>query len=370
MIICLILAIIQLLLILPHSFTNPSTFYTLLISSRVLSGFSDGVLVILYSSLTDLAKGDPIQLPINYGKVGLVFGISFTLGPLTSAVLYSQLKSTIPVLLLALFSLILSILVYHFLCHDTLPVSRRLSPPPRPLTNLPFLVSLSPFQQLKYLASPILLSYAIPFFLHELSTTVYMSWILYLEWRYSFTVPQIGIFLSSIGIVVGVFQGTLLKPTTVYLKARFPLKYETLLIVFPLLVNSIYFFILTFVTNGILYFPLLLLAGVASMSVPVLRAVVLRTHHQTEFGAINALFSTIGVCARIAGAEIFPRSLEASQKNEAFPGLLNLVACFIMVTCTLAAIRATSMFDPADCGKKNNTETDMSPDATLTDSQL
>ncbi|EOD30752.1 hypothetical protein EMIHUDRAFT_253657 [Emiliania huxleyi CCMP1516] len=90
---CLVLALLQLLLITPPSRTGaaPETYHACLVASRVLGGMSDGVLVLLFASLTDVADG--AALPVLFGRVGLVFGCAFTLGPLTAALLLARTET-------------------------------------------------------------------------------------------------------------------------------------------------------------------------------------------------------------------------------------------------------------------------------------
>ena len=76
MLFCLFSALVQMLLLIPPSTTGagPRLYFSTLLASRVLCGVSDGVLVLLFSSLTDLSRGDVVLLPLLYGKVGVVFG--------------------------------------------------------------------------------------------------------------------------------------------------------------------------------------------------------------------------------------------------------------------------------------------------------
>ena len=345
---CLLLALVQLILILPPSFTSASysTYWVTLLASRVLSGISDGVLVILFASLTDLANGDAVKLPTFFGKVGLVFGISFTLGPMTSVILFS-LFGVLPVLSSAILCVCISIVICLFFFIDTLPVTNRQRIPKNCLTNKQFLLQLTPYEQFIFLKySPVIKLFIVPFFFHELGTTVFMSWILYLDYRFNWSIPKIGIFLMAIGITVGVFQGLLLKPLTLKMKTWYPNNFERLLICLPLCVYVVHFFTLAFISNGMYWFLLLPLSGLSSLSVPILRSVVLRTQPKEKYGSVSALFSTIGVIARIGGNSIFPKMLEISEKGEAFEGLLNLVASGIMVLGVISAVVATQKFNP------------------------
>ena len=108
---CLVLALLQLLLITPPSRTGaaPETYHACLVASRVLGGMSDGVLVLLFASLTDVADG--AALPVLFGRVGLVFGCAFTLGPLTAALLLAR-SGEVAVLLLSACCTLLALLLY------------------------------------------------------------------------------------------------------------------------------------------------------------------------------------------------------------------------------------------------------------------
>jgi len=62
------------------------------------------------------------------------------------------------------------------------------------------------------------MAYIVSYFFHELSTSVYMSWIIYFKWRFEWEITQVGIYISVVGITVGFFQGVLLHPITRMMK--------------------------------------------------------------------------------------------------------------------------------------------------------
>jgi DHA1 family tetracycline resistance protein-like MFS transporter len=171
---CLACAVLQVLLLLPPPLTSLSSdsYRAALYLSRALSGVSDAVLALLFASLTDLAGADASLLPVNYGKVGLVFGFSFTFGPLFSVLLFSQLGVS-AVLAAALLSSLAALLTYAFFVPDTLPRSSRSPVPPKPHKHAGFLLSLTPLDQLRLLrATPVVSSYLAVFVLHEWATGV------------------------------------------------------------------------------------------------------------------------------------------------------------------------------------------------------
>lgn len=173
----------------------------------------------------------------------------------------------------------------------------------------------------------------------------------------------VGVYISFVGIVVGVFQGILLRPITVKLRALYERTYEKKLIIFPLLVSMLHFAIVGIVSKGEFLFPLLILSGFGSFCLPVLRGVVLRTQKAENFGAVNSLFSTVGVLSKISGNLVFPRVLKSSQEGSGFSAMLgdgglNYVAAAVMFLSFLAALRATKKFDPADTGNMEKEKDD------------
>ena len=184
LVVCMVSNLVQILLIYPPGvgFVGADGFYTMLIICRAIAGVSDGVLVMTFASLTDICDGDAAKLPIYYGKVGLVFGLAFTLGPLTAATLYGKFKSIDYVLYLSTAGATLAC-VMCFALPETLPAAKRRVFRPKFYSSGKFWLGLTPFDQLVYLtSSPLLMAYILPYFLHEISTAVYMSWILYFEW--------------------------------------------------------------------------------------------------------------------------------------------------------------------------------------------
>ncbi|GMH71835.1 hypothetical protein TrRE_jg6768 [Triparma retinervis] len=314
--------LVQILLIYPPGvgFVGADGFYTMLIICRAIAGVSDGVLVMTFASLTDICDGDAAKLPIYYGKVGLVFGLAFTLGPLTAATLYGKFKSIDYVLYLSTAGATLAC-VMCFALPETLPAAKRRVFRPKFYSSGKFWLGLTPFDQLVYLtSSPLLMAYILPYFLHEISTAVYMSWILYFEWRFSWDITQVGIYISVVGIVVGAFQGLLLRPFTSKLKAWYPSNFEGMLIIWPAFVSAVHFALVGTASSGWMMFPLLVLTGIGSFMNPVMRGVVCRTQPPSEVGRVNAIFSTVGVLSTVGGNVVYPRLLKASEEGRAAEG--------------------------------------------------
>ena len=209
MLFCQLLLLVQTFLVWPPTKTAASfevegerseaegeRYYTMLKLARFLSGISDGVIPLTFASLTDLTHGNPVLLPIYYGKVGLVLGLAFVCGPTAGAVLSAKLTIAVPVFVCGL-SAAASLLVYATCCKDTLPPPKRTPVPPRWYLEAKFMASLTPLAQVKFfLTSPLLRAYTIVYFFHELSDTVYMTWILYFAWRYGWTFVKIGCYIS------------------------------------------------------------------------------------------------------------------------------------------------------------------------------
>lgn len=182
---CIFSILVQILLVYPPGvgLFGVNNYYAALILSRVLGGVSDGVLVMIFASLTDLCDGDAAKLPVYYGKVGMVFGLAFTLGPMTAATLYGKFNSIEYVLYLSTAGAGGACVICWFL-PETLPASKRRVFGPKFYATGAFWLGLTPFDQIMYLtSSPLLVAYILTYFLHETSTAVYMSWILYFEWR-------------------------------------------------------------------------------------------------------------------------------------------------------------------------------------------
>ena len=80
-----------------------------------------------------------------------------------------------------------------------------------------------------------------------------------------------------------------------------------------------------------------------------------------DFGAVNALFSMVGVLSRIAGNVVFPRVLKGSQEGKGLGGALgdgaiNFVASALMAVAAATALWATGKFRPADTGDANSVD--------------
>ena len=160
MVFCLMLLFLQSLLIWPsklftfeideeRSQAEADRYYFMLKVTRVLSGLSDGVIPLVFASLTDLTKGNALLLPIYYGKVGLVLGLAFVCGPVTGAILSSKFTLAAAVMVCGL-SAVISLLIYATSCKDTLPVSKRSPVPPRWWVDVRFLAQMTPLAQVKF----------------------------------------------------------------------------------------------------------------------------------------------------------------------------------------------------------------------------
>ena len=145
-------------------------YYTALKVARVLSGISDGVIPLTFAALTDLTQGNPVLLPIYYGKVGLVLGLAFVCGPTAGAVLSSKLNVAVPVFVCGV-SAVAALLLYATCCRDTLPPQKRTPVPPRWYLDGRFLAQLTPLAQVKlFMTNPLLRAYTLVYFFHEVRT--------------------------------------------------------------------------------------------------------------------------------------------------------------------------------------------------------
>ena len=142
-------------------------------------------------------------------------------------------------------------------------------------------------------------AYTCVYFFHEVADAVYMTWIIYFDWRYGWSFVKIGAYISVVGVVVGLFQGFVLKYVTAKSRSIWEDSYEKKIMVWSLLSAALHFFLVGFVGgDGKLLFPLLILSGFSAFCLPVLRGVVLRTQKSGDFGSVNALFSMVGVLSR------------------------------------------------------------------------
>ena len=148
----------------------------------------------------------------------------------------------------------------------------------------------------------------------------------------------------------------MLKFVTARVRKVWAYSYERKIMIGSLCCSTLHFLLVGFIGgDGTPLFGLVVLSGFGAFCLPVLRGVVLRTQKPGDTGAVNALFSVVGVLSKIAGNVIFPQVLKGSQEGGGIGGALgdgavNFVASALMAVAVATTVWATGRFNPADTG--------------------
>ena len=176
----------------------------LLFISRVLPGFMGGNISVIFSAVSDLSK--PEERPKNFGMVGMVFGLGFILGPAIGGVLsnnnlVSWFSYDTPLWATAALAFINLILIWRIF-PETL---KQKSDTPFGLTtglkNLSIAFSLS---NLRWIL--------ISMFLGTLGFSFFTQFFqVFLEKKFHFDAPQIGLFFGYVGLWIAIAQGLIVR---------------------------------------------------------------------------------------------------------------------------------------------------------------
>lgn len=292
---------------------------------RAVSGITSSSYSTATAYIADVTPAD--QRAAKFGMLGAAFGLGFIIGPAVGGVL-GDINLRLPFYVAGALSLANASYGY-FILPESLPVEKRSRTPwhmANPLGSLSFLR-----------AHPELLAMGATFFLYYIAHEIYPTlFVLYGDYRYSWSPRQLGLTLALFGVASTIASALLIGPIVKRIGER-----NALLLGLSLGATSS--MIIAFAYTGALFYTSIPFAALGGLTTPSLMAIASRKASESEQGRLQgALGSLQGIAMMIAPlilSQIFAVSIQ--RGGRAFAGVPFAFASLVMCVALLFAARAT-----------------------------
>ncbi len=293
---------------------------------RAISGMASSSFSTAGAYIADVTPPD--QRATAYGKIGMVFGLGFILGPAIGGWL-GAVDPRLPFWGAAALSL-LNASYGFFVLPESLPKDRRTTFAWKRANPVGSLVLLRSHYELFGLAAVAFLGYLAHAVLPSTS-------VLYMGYRYGWGTATVGLMMAGVGIAAMIVQGGLIRPIT----ARFG---ERATLLAGSISGGIGFFIYGIAPQGWIFcigIPIMAFWGLAG---PATQALMSRHVSGSEQGQLQGAIASINGITGLIGptlfTEIFAYFIGASGAWH-LPGAPFLLASLLLVTAAMIAWRVT-----------------------------
>ena len=167
--------------------------------TRAISGLLDSTTSNIHAIVTDIANYNNESVTKPFGSIGAAFGLGFIIGPAAGSYLASISLSLC--FFVAGFIGVLAFFITVFFVDETNMNMRIFSyRRANPILALRF-----------FFSNKLLATLAVPYAISHMCTGIYFIWVLYMQTRLKVTIVEIGLFLSSSGLMVVFVQGILIQ---------------------------------------------------------------------------------------------------------------------------------------------------------------
>ena len=297
-----------------------------LIVGRTISGLASSSFSTAGAYIADVTALE--QRAAAYGKIGMVFGLGFVLGPALGGWL-GAFDPRLPFWGAAVLSLLNA--CYGFLVlPESLPQERRMAFAWRRANPVGSLVLLRSHHELFGLAGVAFLGYLA----HQVlpSTSV-----LYMSHRYGWGSTAIGLMLAGVGIAAMIVQGGLIRPAT----ARFG---ERLTLLVGSLSGAAGFFMYGVAPEGWIFCLGIPVMAFWGLSGPATQALMSRRVSLSEQGQLQGAIASINGVTGLVGPTLFSQVFAyfiGAGVAWHLPGAPFLLASLLLVTAVVIAWRST-----------------------------
>jgi DHA1 family tetracycline resistance protein-like MFS transporter len=294
---------------------------------RILAGVTSASFSTANAYIADVTP--PERRAVAYGKIGIAFGLGFTVAPFLGAWLGSM-DLRLPFYVAATLSLA-NFFYGYFLLPESLPAERR----------APFAWSrANPLASLRLLRRhPELFGLALVVLLIGFAHIVYpMTFVLYADFRYDWGLEMVGITLGIVGILGIVVQGVLIRRIIARLGERRA-------VLFGLTCGALGFLCYGAAPTGWWFWAAMPIAAFWGVANPAAQAIM--THHvepneQGKLqGAVNALTSIAGIVSPLVFSQVFSWVSKDDPVVPWYAGAAFWVASLVLLLALLIAWRAT-----------------------------
>ncbi len=297
-----------------------------LFAGRVIAGIASSSFSTAGAYIADVTA--PEHRAAAFGKIGVVFGLGFILGPAIGGWL-GAIDARLPFWGAAALSL-LNACYGLFVLPESLPPATRTPFSWRRANPIGSLVLLRAHHELLGLATVVFLGYLAHAVLPSTS-------VLYLGHRYGWDAATIGLVLAGVGVAAMIVQGGLIRPIT----ARFG---ERAALLAGLLSGAIGFVVYGMAPNGWVFclgIPIMAFWGMAGPAAQALMTRRVGASDQGQLqGALASLNGVAGLIGPVLFAEIFAYFI-GPRTRWTLPGAPFLLASLLLLGAAITAWRAT-----------------------------
>jgi DHA1 family tetracycline resistance protein-like MFS transporter len=294
---------------------------------RTLSGMASSSFSTAGAYIADVTPAE--HRAAAYGKIGVVFGLGFVLGPAMGGWL-GAIDPRLPFWGAAILSL-LNACYGFFVLPESLPPERRMAFAWQRANPLGSLVLLRSHHQLFGLAAVAFLGYLAHAVLPSTS-------VLYMGYRYGWGTAAVGLMMAGVGVAAMIVQGLLIRPIT----ARFG---ERAALLAGSLSGAAGFLIYGVATEGWIFclgIPCMAFWGLAGPATQALMSRRVSASEQGQLqGAIASINGVTGLVGPILFTQIFAYFINAGAIAH-LPGSPFFVASLLLASAAAIAWRATS----------------------------
>lgn len=254
---------------------------------RVVAGITGASFSTASAYLADVTP--PEERAHSFGLIGAAFGVGFIAGPALGGLL-GHLGLRVPFMVAAGLAL-LNWLYGLMILPESLPREQRRAFNWGRANPAGSLLALR-----KY---PVVLGLTGTVFLFNLAhNAIYGTWVLYMGYRYQWTVGQVGLSLAIIGVMGAIVQGGLVRVLV-------PKLGERKLLVAGLAVCALNFVGYGLATQGWMIYLILVLGSIGAIANPAMQALMSKHVPPNEQGALQGSLSSLASLAGILGPPVF-----------------------------------------------------------------
>lgn len=250
---------------------------------RIIAGITSANIATANAYIADISP--PEKRAQNYGLVGAAFGLGFIAGPALGGLL-GNLGLRVPFLVTAGLTL-LNWLYGAFVLPESLAPENRRAFNWNRANPVGALIALR--------RHPVVYGLAWTYFLITLAHIVFpVTWVLYTQYRYHWTVGQTGVSLALVGVMAVIVQVGLIRLIVPRLGERRSL-------VLGLVVSTLSLIAYGVATQGWMVYGLIIVASLGGVTNPSLQALVTRSVRANEQGAVQGALTGLSSVASIPG---------------------------------------------------------------------
>ena len=297
---------------------------------RLLAGIMGASFSTANAYIADVSNDD--NRARNFGFVGMMFGLGFTIGPALGGVLGAA-DIRLPFFVAAGLAFV-NWMYGFFILPESLPPEKR---------SAFTIASANPFNSIKHLrAYPFVAGIAIVFVCKALAQRGLENvWVLSTAYRFGWDEMTNGRALGLVGIMAIIVQGGLVRPTIKRLGERKAILMATV-------ISAIAFLCYGLATEGWMMYWIIVVGSFGGIAGPAIQSLITATVDETEQGIIQGALTSLTSVTNIVAPLFFTAGLFKYFTSDTapviIPGAPFLVGAFLLVVALFIAISVFKRF--------------------------